>query len=52
MNKIFKIIENTAQGIMINGGFFLIMEKISIKAIVTTLLSFVIMIVAILLQED
>jgi len=52
MNKIFKILEGTAQGIMINGGFYLVMEEINYKAITITIASFYIMVVSIIFQED
>ena len=52
MNKILKVLENTSLGVMVNGGFYLTMEDISIKAIIVTAVAFYIMFMSIIFQED
>jgi len=52
MKKLLKVLENTFLGVMVNGGFYLTMEEISLKAVIVTLLAFYIMVISIILQED
>ena len=51
MKKVFKILENTSLGIMVNGGFYLLMEGFNLKALLITVLSFYIMTLSIILGE-
>lgn len=52
MKKILRILENTSLGLFVNGGFYLIMEDITFKSILVTLIFFYVMTMSIILQED
>lgn len=52
MKKFLRILENTALGIMVNGGFYIIMQGLDAKSLIVTAVSFYAMTVAIVFQED
>ena len=52
MKKLLRVLENTALGIMVNGGFYLTMEGITKKAIIVTAVAFYVMNMAVIFQED